>query len=119
MTDDHSKQLGDALETALLDAGLQWIDVARAADISLSTLDRIRKGHGTRRTRRAVERALHLEQGSIEHFLEHGAMPDPQADSPTVAWLRGEYMRRVAEDGQDAAEDWIFGEIQRLNAEFD
>lgn len=66
---DQLGRLYDVLEDRRIDLDLQWIDVARTANISLSTLDRVRKGSGSRKSRRAVERGLRLRPGAIEDFL--------------------------------------------------
>lgn len=118
---DRITQLDAALDDVRVDLGLQWIDVAHAADISLSTLDRVRKGAGTRLTRRAVERALRLRGGSIDAYLA-GDVDTLAADSesaeatadPERDRLRAAYAEYRKTHTAEEALAWLSREVDRV-----
>lgn len=58
----------EAIEARRVELGMSQDDVARAADISMSTLQRVLRGHAPLpKTARAVERALDWERGSLDN----------------------------------------------------
>jgi hypothetical protein len=97
--------LDEALDDRRVELDMQWIDVARLANISLSTLDRVRKGAGTKLKRRAVERALRLQAGSIERGTMEPLIEPERADPEDRVWdaLRVKYEAWRAEKGPDEA----------------
>lgn len=99
--------LEEPLDDRRVELGMQWIDVARLADISLSTLDRVRKGAGAKLTRRAVERALRLKAGSIERGTIEPLIEPEAVDPEDRVWdaLKVKYEAWRAEKGPDQA--WV------------
>jgi transcriptional regulator with XRE-family HTH domain len=60
-------QVREAIEDRRADLGMSQDDLARAADISMSTLQRVLRGHEPlAKTARAIERALDWEKGALQ-----------------------------------------------------
>lgn len=107
--------LDEALDDRRIELDLQWTDVATAAGISLSTLGRVRKGVGSKKVRRAVERALRLEAGSIERGIVT-PLPGIEPTSADRAWdaLRQKYEAWRVEYGPDPAWAMLRREIPEM-----
>lgn len=116
---DPPDRLDEALDERRVALGLQWNDVARLAQISLKTLDRIRKGGGTKLTRRALENALRLAPGSIETAVDGGELevaPDPPPLTEEQQQLKDVYEFYLRKYGAAEALARISRDVDEINA---
>lgn len=78
--DSHARA---AIEDRRVDLGMSQDDLARTAEISMSTLQRVLRGHAPLpKTARAIERALGWERGSLDDVGD-GNAPRLLADQTT------------------------------------
>ncbi|WP_158712308.1 hypothetical protein [Streptomyces sp. NRRL F-5135] len=67
------EKLGREVDLRITELGLEYAEVARAAEISVETLSKIRRGARARAvTYRRLERALRWESGSVDAILKGG-----------------------------------------------
>jgi transcriptional regulator with XRE-family HTH domain len=89
--DEAHKRLSDWMEEVAAELDLSWEEVASRAGMSAVNLRRIRKGQDMPpRTKRKLERALQVDDGSIDAVLAGTAAPTPKtASKATVPMQNG------------------------------
>lgn len=88
--DEAHKRLSDWMEEVAAELDLSWEEVAGRAGMSAVNLRRIRKGQDIpARTKRKLERALQVDDGSIDAVLAGTATPTPKPASKPTAAMNG------------------------------
>lgn len=92
VSDNYVKTL---IEEQRAELGMSQDDLVRAADISLSTLQRVFKGHRPLpKHARALERVLHWPKGGLDEAFE-GRRPTATAESEAEQRSREEQIREL------------------------
>jgi transcriptional regulator with XRE-family HTH domain len=109
----------EAIETRRVELGMSQDDVARASNISMSTLQRVLRGHDPLpKTARAIERALGWERGSLRDVSQGASarLAAPSDDhEPDEEMSLDELRETVATLAETV--DMLRGQLARLESQ--